>query len=60
MSRPINFDAIKKIWETPPTCKHKHSSVRIDENGVYWMRCLDCGLFGYTNEEGARRLGWIE
>lgn len=62
----IDFDELMALWDKCATepkpdllCVH-FDAVTVDENGVYCFQCNHSGRRGYTNEVGARLLGWIE
>lgn len=60
--RPIDFTKFEELWNSAAlgsTCQFPHE-VSQDENGVFWIICKGCGLYGCTSIDGARKLGWIE
>ena len=60
----IDYVKIYRAWsdDMPPSnCDHdSEGAITLDENGVYIINCSKCGLYGMTNEDGARTLVWIK
>ncbi len=68
MSEPVthklDYSELERIYQEAskawPHCSHAAGECSVDEHGVYFLRCPQCGFAGWLNEESARRLGWIE
>jgi hypothetical protein len=61
----IDWNELERLWnglktvELHPACPHSLDAVSVDEDGVYHLRCPECGLEGMTDRRGAFYLGWI-
>lgn len=59
--KPKDYSKLSEVYESfgkSVGCYHQKGSIE-NRDGAFIIRCPSCGLYGITDEEGARYLGWL-